>query len=602
MLLPSFPGKLVHWHKYTPADSFAAAMNATYSLNLIFASVAAVYCLLGYWLAFGKHPWMWRAAAVCVALALMVPIRAYEPLVFFALTSLLFLAASGSWKLLAMARQRRTIDEDNPEIDKPSPAKPRFQFRIHDLLALMAVVGAAAFLVRVVLREQVLLPWIGTLISSAVAVTMTLSLFGLLRGPRRIVASVILVVVTGTSAWYFARLHRGGLFGPNVQYIVGADLGGQLFWNDTIPGQRMLVLLLTFLIFLAMFYVAARATLPHEEIPLRRRLWQSFGIAVCVVWFLPTTWLYWQLMSYPQPPSQIRDRPNVLPRLLERGQSLGSLTGAQARTVSAEVIELSKQPGFVAVPWEADLRERKNYDNDLLLDEVLTARSISRGLEAQIIAMETIDPNQAVEPLLACLRLGNMLEHEGLMVHGLVGYAIDGVGQSHLIRMRDKISISKIREIISLIESQEKSRDDGDVARDKLWYSLNDRWAFRLDQILHSAEVDGGNTSYRFYGLGNKRIRCITRLLLIDLALRTYHAEHGNFPPKMESLVPKYLSQVPLDPFVEKPFIYRLRDGGEFVLYSVGGDGVNNGGVFGPLAHIPGQWDGYDLSLDTLRE
>ena len=362
----------------------------------------------------------------------------------------------------------------------------------------------------------------------------------------------------------------------------------------------MLVLLLIFLMFLALFYGAVRAILPHEA-TLRRRLGQGLSVVIIGAWLLPTAWLYWQLMSYPQPPSQIRNRSNVLPPLLERGQALETLTGAQARTVSAEVIELAKQPGFVAIPWEADLLGRKNY-NSSRLDELQTARSITRGLEAQAIAQEAIDPNLAVEPLLACLRLGNMLEHEGLMVHGLVGYALDGVGLSHLIRLREKISIPKTREIISLIESQEKSRDNGDVVRDKLWYSLNDRWAFRLDQVLHSAEEDGGNPSYRYYDLGNKRIRCITRLLLIDLALRTYHAEHGNFPPKMESLVPKYLSQVPLDPFVEKPFIYRLRDGGEFVLYSVGGDGVNNGGVFDPLAHIPGQWDGYDLSLDTPRE
>lgn len=179
-------------------------MHPTYSLNLIFASVTAVYCLLGYWLAFGKQPWMWRAGAVCVALALLVPIRAYEPLVFFAITSLLFLAASGSWKLLAMGLYRRNRGKDDPEIDKQSSREPRFQFRLHDLLALMAVFGAASFLVRVIMREQVWLPWLGTLISSVVAVTMTRALIGLLCGPQRIIAGVIAVVVTGTSAWYFA--------------------------------------------------------------------------------------------------------------------------------------------------------------------------------------------------------------------------------------------------------------------------------------------------------------------------------------------------------------------------------------------------------------
>jgi hypothetical protein len=574
-------------------------MHPIYSLNLIFASVAAVYCLLGYWLAFGKQPWMWRAGAVCVALALLVPIRAYEPLVFFALTSLLLLATAGSWKLLAMWRQRRIAVNVDLESAKPPSPKPRFQFRLHDLLALMAVVGAAAFLVRVILREQVLLPWLGTLVSSVVAVAMTLALIGLLRGPWRLVAGVFLVVLTGTSTWHFARLHRGGLLGPDVQYIVGADLGEQLFWSNVNPGQRMLVLLLIFIMFLALFYGAARAILPHEI--RTRRIWQGFGAVVGAMWLLPSAWLYWQLLSYPPPPVQTRNRSNVLPLLLERGQALETFTGTKARMVSEEVVELSTQPGFVAVPWEADLRGRKNYDKTLL-NEVQVARSICRGLESQAVALEATDPNLAVEPLLACLRLGNMLEHEGLMIHGLVGYAIDSTGVSHLTRLRGKISVPKIREIIALIESLEKSRDDGDVARDRLWYSLNDRWEFRLDQVLHASEEHWGNPSYYYYDVGNKRIRCITRLLLIDLALLAHHAERGKYPSKLESLAPKYLTHIPLDPIVEKPFIYRLADQGEFVLYSVGGDGVDNGGVFGLRGYIPGQWDGFDMNLDAPRE
>lgn len=47
--------------------------------------------------------------------------------------------------------------------------------------------------------------------------------------------------------------------------------------------------------------------------------------------------------------------------------------------------------------------------------------NISRGLDAQATAIETTDPDLAVEHLMATIRIGGMLEHEGLLIHGLVG-------------------------------------------------------------------------------------------------------------------------------------------------------------------------------------
>ena len=69
------------------------------ALYFTLASVTALYCLLGYWLAFGRLYWLWRATGVCIVLALLVPIRAYEPLVFFGMTSLLFVAVAGCRRL-----------------------------------------------------------------------------------------------------------------------------------------------------------------------------------------------------------------------------------------------------------------------------------------------------------------------------------------------------------------------------------------------------------------------------------------------------------------------------------------------------------------------
>ncbi|MCE5324057.1 MAG: hypothetical protein ABFD46_06110 [Armatimonadota bacterium] len=67
-------------------------------------------------------------------------------------------------------------------------------------------------------------------------------------------------------------------------------------------------------------------------------------------------------------------------------------------------------------------------------------------------------------------------------------------------------------------------------------------------------------------------------LLLVSLALQAYHSDHGNYPSRLQDLVPAYLSTIPKDPFnTKRPLIYKKTAKG-YLLYSVGPDGVDNGG------------------------
>jgi hypothetical protein len=67
-------------------------------------------------------------------------------------------------------------------------------------------------------------------------------------------------------------------------------------------------------------------------------------------------------------------------------------------------------------------------------------------------------------------------------------------------------------------------------------------------------------------------------LLNLALALRAYRIEHGAYPSDLGQLVPAYISRVPDDPFAHSdPLIYR-KEADDYVLYSVGPDGVDNAG------------------------
>ena len=67
-------------------------------------------------------------------------------------------------------------------------------------------------------------------------------------------------------------------------------------------------------------------------------------------------------------------------------------------------------------------------------------------------------------------------------------------------------------------------------------------------------------------------------LLIVTLALRAYHLEHRTYPAALLALVPKYLSHIPDDPFAPSgPIQYKVTGAG-YRLYSVGPDGIDDGG------------------------
>jgi type II secretory pathway pseudopilin PulG len=78
-------------------------------------------------------------------------------------------------------------------------------------------------------------------------------------------------------------------------------------------------------------------------------------------------------------------------------------------------------------------------------------------------------------------------------------------------------------------------------------------------------------------------------LLLVTLALRAYRLDHGAYPPTLAALAPRYLHAVPTDPFaLSGPLRYK-RTGTSYVLYSVGPDGKDDGGmaIFDRTLHTP---------------
>jgi hypothetical protein len=75
--------------------------------------------------------------------------------------------------------------------------------------------------------------------------------------------------------------------------------------------------------------------------------------------------------------------------------------------------------------------------------------------------------------------------------------------------------------------------------------------------------------------------RCGTRVML---AVELFRARTGVYPESLDELVPGLLPTLPIDPVTGKPYMYRRPAPGAdrhtrpYLLYSVGADGVDDGG------------------------
>lgn len=66
---------------------------------------------------------------------------------------------------------------------------------------------------------------------------------------------------------------------------------------------------------------------------------------------------------------------------------------------------------------------------------------------------------------------------------------------------------------------------------------------------------------------------------IVAAALSAYRTQHGHYPSQLSDLQPEILAEIPRDPFGTGPLCYQLEPDNTFILYSVGYNGVDDGGA-----------------------
>jgi hypothetical protein len=88
----------------------------------------------------------------------------------------------------------------------------------------------------------------------------------------------------------------------------------------------------------------------------------------------------------------------------------------------------------------------------------------------------------------------------------------------------------------------------------------------------------------------------------VACALERYRSAHGNLPETLEILVPDYIKKLPTDLIGGQPLHYRKKSSADFLLYSVGWNETDDGGVAVRNPNWPAEMEKGDWVWDPLQE
>ncbi len=567
----------------------------------IISVAMAMLLLVATWAGLSRRHWFLRAAVVCAMLVALYPIRAYEPIVWFSM-------AMPLTALLSCLTWRRTRRESFNSTGSPQPRSGAFQFRLTDcflavlLASVVSAVGAALW------REQLALDWrFGGIVLCCVVLHQLCLLVVLSRRWRRLPPAVGLLIGTVAAvALYVWRLYDSTV--------------AQLIVNDTVADTVALPMLsagnlglhqlaggflfgfFAAVVLTVLFVWAAfdQTVLECNLVQLDKKWASVVAVAALIAAFIPLLVIYVRMTIGPKVPENPYSGPNSYHNIvgtIDRAAALSPADNeAKLDQLYAELLPTLETPGYVLVDFDEDAGLA--YANSIL--EMGEIEGLGRNLlDRSKSAADDECFDEAAQYALALLQIGNTVARGGLYIEAMSAVGLDGMGLNGLINVREDISADEVESLIRALESIEQSREPFQltIARDVAFGYRTYTWVRRLQVAARWLLGEGYRRPSALIFLSVEKRRDATlRLLIADLAIRRYQAEHGQPPPDLESLVPEFMASVPIDPFSGKSVIYRPSAQGP-VVYSVGTDGKDDGGRFSKY----GFEYGFDYTLEIMN-
>jgi hypothetical protein len=246
--------------------------------------------------------------------------------------------------------------------------------------------------------------------------------------------------------------------------------------------------------------------------------------------------------------------------------SLRDLVSTNAEALRLLRLGLTRQ---CCVPTDAAMTNIGDLAGMIRLVHLLAAEGRLREMDDQ--------PAEAVRSYLDAIRFGNETSRGGFLIHRLVGIACEAIGRSALAKLAPSLKPEEARRVIAELEKIEQTRVTWDEVQRNESGFVRYQLKKNPNPIMWAMSWWQNRTALQKAQTKHNRIVAYERLLAAELSLRCCQSATARPPARLAELVPNYLSQVPLDPFTGRSLIYRPQ-GTNWLLYSVGPDGVDHGG------------------------
>ena len=250
--------------------------------------------------------------------------------------------------------------------------------------------------------------------------------------------------------------------------------------------------------------------------------------------------------------------------------SLAALVSTNAEPLRLLRLGLTRQ---CVMPMDSALTNAAGMMNQLArmkrLVHLLAAEGRLREMENR--------PADAARSYVDAIRFGNEMSRGGFIITRLVGIACEAIGCAPLAKLAPNFNPDDARAVLTDLDKLDAGRITWAEVKQGERRFMRYQIRKQVNPIVWVMGWWQSRQAVQRAELKHKTVVAHQRLLAAELALRCYQSEQGHPPARLDDLATNYLSRVPQDPFSGQPLIYCAK-GTNWLLYSVGSDGVDDGG------------------------